>query len=507
MTDRTSSAALIAPLTAPTVDAMRADMAAASQAGADMVELRLDYLATCDRDAVATLLADRPLPVIVTCRPARQGGRFAGDEAERLAILSVAAELGADYVDIEADVAPASRPGGRIILSHHDFSARPADLDAIVARLADSDADVVKVAFAAAGPEDALAALKVLHEADRPVIALAMGECGIVSRILAGKFGAFGTFASVRAGAESAPGQLTVEQMRGLYRWDEIGPATNVYGVIGCPIAHSMSPAIHNAAFAAAGMDAVYVPLRIEPGQENFRRFFGALAQAPWAGLRGVSVTIPHKENALALVGPEAVDELARRIGAINTVRIDPDGTLRGWNTDYAAATDALVSAMGIAREQLAGGAVAVVGAGGAARAIVAALAHYGANVTVYNRTFARAEKLAEEFGAAARPLDALADLSAEIIINCTSIGMHPHVDDTPVPADALAGVKVVFDTVYNPIETRLLAEAKAAGCRCVSGVDMFVNQAVAQFEAWTDREAPRGLMRDVVLERLGKPR
>ena len=458
-----SKTRLIAVLTQPRVDEMRSAMDAAAAAGADLAECRLDFLsAHLDRPALHRLLARRPLPVIVTCRPVRQGGRFAGPEDRRLELLATAAELGADYMDIEDDVPAGRRPKGKLILSHHDFTARPADLESIWDRLAGSDAAVAKMAFAAAGPEDAVDACRLLRQAHRPAIALAMGPAGLPSRILARKFGAFGTYASVQAGGESAPGQLTIAQMKQLYRWDAIGPATAVYGVIGCPVAHSMSPAIHNAAFDAAGIDALYLPLRVEPGGENFDRFITALRAAPWMDLRGLSVTIPHKQNALSAVGPENVDELARRIGAINTILIEPDGALRGWNTDYAAAIDALCNALGIARDGLAGRAVAVVGA------------------------------------------DALVELDAEIVINCTSVGMHPNTDQSPVPAQALRRVKLVFDTVYNPIETRLLREAAAAGCRTVTGVDMFVNQAAAQFEIWTGQQAPRELMRRVVLQHLG---
>jgi len=494
---------LIVPLTGATVEAMLAGFRAAASAGADMVEFRLDSLQKVDRAGLRALLEDPPLPVIATCRPVRQGGRFDGPEPDRLGILSAAAELGADYVDVEDDVPEPQGPRGRVILSHHDFSGRPADLEAIVDRLERSEAEVAKVAFAAAGPEDAVAACGILRRAAKPAIVLAMGEHGVMSRILAGKFGAFGTFAALAEGAGSAPGQLTIDEMKRLYRWDATGAATAVYGVIGCPVAHSMSPAIHNAAFAETGIDAVYVPLRIEPGPESFHRFLDAVRASPWLDLRGLSVTIPHKENALSAVGPANVDELSRRIGAVNTVRLDAEGHLAGWNTDYAAATDALCEAMGISRPRLAGRAVAVLGAGGAARAIVAALAHYGADVTVYNRTVARGEKLAAEFGARALGRDALADLSAEIVVNCTSVGMHPHVDDSPLPVRALRGVGVVFDTVYNPVETRLLREARQAGCRTVSGVDMFVNQAAGQFEIWTGRPAPRELMRQVVLDQL----
>ncbi len=525
---------MIVPLTQPTAGRMRAAMDKANRAGADMVEFRLDYLAEApDENALKTLLEDKPLPAIVTYRPKRQGGLFAGDESGRLKILAAAVRAGCDYIDVELDVPPSNRPKGPTIISHHDFTGLPADLGRIVAELNASDADVCKIVFAAAGPEDALAALEILSNTGKPTIALAMGEAGLASRILAGKFGAFGTFASLNEGAESAPGQLTVEQMKNLYRWESIGAATSVYGVIGCPVAHSMSPAIHNAAFAIEGLGAVYVPLRIEPGAENFTRFMDAVAGAPWADFRGFSVTIPHKENAIAAVARasrpcgsqtdsqadsqtdsqadsragrpchEYLDELSVRIGAINTIAIAPDGSLSGTNTDYAAAIDALCSAMEIGREDLGGRRVAVIGAGGVARAIVAALAHYGADVTIYNRTFSRAEKLADEFDCTARPLDDVVKIADDIIVNCTSIGMTPNIDASPVPSDVLSRARVVFDTIYNPVRTRLLREASDAGCLTVSGVDMFVNQAVAQFEFWTGKSAPRNLMRKVVTDRL----
>jgi len=212
----------------------------------------------------------------------------------------------------------------------------------------------------------------------------------------------------------------------------------------------------------------------------------------------GLSVTIPHKENALAYVGEANCEELARRIGAINTIVFDADGTLKGYNTDYAAAIDALCEAMGISREQLAGTTVAVLGAGGAARAIVAALVHYRAAVTIHNRTLDRAIRLAEEFSCSAAKLDAAAAGEAEIIVNCTSVGMRPNVNDSPLRA-VPASAKVVFDTIYNPVETRLLRQAGAAGRRAVSGLEMFLRQAVRQFEIWTARTAPIDAMRKVL--------
>ncbi len=591
---------LICPLTSSDVAAMRRDMDAAASRGADVVELRLDFLAAPPTEADLRRLLARPRPpAIVTYRPRREGGRHEGDETARLHTLQLASELGAEWLDIEMDVPAASRPrGARIILSHHDFGRCPPDLDGIFASLRGERPAVAKVAFAASGPEDAFRALDQIHACEGPTepgrvapvaskpgtaservapvapkpgtaservapvapkpgtaservapvasvrgtadnanapspgdtVALAMGEPGVPSRILAAKFGAFGTFAALSHGAESAPGQPALEEMRSLYRWDRVGPATAVFGVVGCPVAHSMSPAIHNAAFSAAGVDGVYLPLLVQPGAGAFGRLMDGILGRPWLGWRGLSVTIPHKENALAYVGAGRCEELARRIGAINTITLGPGGQLRGDNTDYAAAMDALCAGMAKTRDApgfpaggkhwvgegihssgrepgrvpgFGGRGVALLGAGGVARAILAALRHHGADVTVYNRTLERAAKLAEEFGARAAGADRLDAIDQEIVINCTSVGMHPHVEQSPLPAIPPA-VRVVFETIYNPVETLLLRQARQAGCTCISGLEMFVNQGVAQFEIWTGRAAPRDVMRRVVMDRLG---
>lgn len=475
---------------------------------AEAVELRLDALDNLPSpdQLVAAVSEAGDLDTIVTCRPARQGGRFEGDESPRLQLLRQAAEGKATWIDIEDDVPLQHWPDpAKVIISHHDFQRCPPDLDGIVRRMEQTPAAVVKVAFAAEGPQDALRALDVLRNAKKPAIALAMGEPGLASRILAGKFGAFGTFAALSSGEESAPGQPTIHELIGLYRWDAIGPETQLMGVIGCPVAHSMSPAIHNASFCETHVDAVYVPLRVEPGEENFLRLLDAIVARPWLHWRGLSVTVPHKENALRYVGEDRCDPLAGRIGAVNTVTIDQAGRLRGDNTDYAAAIDALCTAMDIQREDLAGRKVSVLGAGGAARAIVAALAHYHANVTVCNRTLARAEALAGEFDAAALPLDQAGTVEADIVINCTARGMH--LADPGSPIDRIpAHTQMVFDTIYNPPETELLRLARRAGAQALSGIEMFVGQGARQFELWTGRPAPTDVMKREILSRLDPP-
>jgi 3-dehydroquinate dehydratase/shikimate dehydrogenase len=280
-----------------------------------------------------------------------------------------------------------------------------------------------------------------------------------------------------------------------------------------------MSPAIHNAAFDRVGYDGVYLPLLVNPGYESFKAFMESfLAFAP-LDLAGLSVTIPHKENALRYLkersGGGDVEELAERIGAVNTIVIEREGagepTLRGFNTDYAAILDTITSALGITREQLADKRVAVIGAGGTGRTAVAALAHYGATVVVYNRTKERADELAREFDAGrgkvvSARLEKLCDSCCHVFVNTTSVGMHPKVDESPFGdrLPAFTADTLVFDTIYNPIETKLLRDARAAGAKTVGGIEMFVRQAVKQFEAWTGKPAPADVMRRVVEDRLG---
>jgi 3-dehydroquinate dehydratase/shikimate dehydrogenase len=505
-----------------------------------MIELRLDCLSEWALDDVRLLLTKAGTfdgETIVTCRRADEGGHFDRDEQERLRLIQAAAS-GADYVDLEYEAwrqsddvrrvfqaireksADPSRP--KLILSKHDFDRTPDDLEAILDNIASQPADVVKLACTAREITDSLRMLEALRNssARRPTIALAMGETGVLTRILARPFGAMLTFASLESGKESAPGQVTLADMRALYRWDTIRPSTRIYGVIGCPVAHSMSPAILNAAFGAATADAVYLPMRVEADYESFAAFVDGCLSRPWFDLGGCSVTIPHKQNLMRYVEQHGgfVEPLAARIGAANTLHVESprrraaaDGgagsgvAVAAYNTDYRGAMDALCQGIGCESADLGRLSAAVLGAGGVSRAVVAGLRDAGCAVTIYNRTHAKAEALASEFGATARPADQRADHGADIVVNCTSIGMWPDVDATPLPADGLSRQPVVFDTVYNPIETRLLREARARGCRTVDGVAMFVNQAAAQFERWTGRPAPTDVMRDVVLRRLSR--
>ncbi len=503
-----------------------ADAALAAERGADLVEFRLDRFTDHLQECVA-LVSDSPLPAIVTIRPVWEGGDFEGTTAQRIAVWRAlaAAPRPPVYFDVElkawetdASVRAALRPLLRdaagdspvgLILSSHDFQTRPADLLRRIAAMAGEPAcHVIKLAWAARSLRDNLEAFDLLADTYKPTIALCMGEFGLPSRVLAGKFGAMLTFASLTAASGTAPGQVPVEAMKALYRWDAVGESTAVFGVIGYPVGHSMSPAIHNTGFDAAGFDGVYLPLPIPPEWEHFKATMIAWLEHPKLQFRGASVTIPHKQHLLRFVAERGgqIEELAQTIGAANTLTVRPDGSLYASNTDYAAALDSVCHAMDIERGELGGRSVAVIGAGGAARAVVAGFTHYGADVTVYNRTPEKAQELAAAFGAEAAGLEQLPATEAQILINCTPIGMHPNVDASPLETlpEHAGKQTVIFDTIYNPIETKLLRQARERGCIAVSGLEMFVRQAAGQFELWTAQPAPTDLFEKVVRERIG---
>ncbi len=523
-----------------------AQAAQAAEQGADLVEWRLDRFAEAPDGGphAAQDLVDRsPLPCIVTCRPTWEGGEYDGDEQTRISLFEHAclAKHPPAYLDVELRAYQSSanlrqkiglivdhgqdtavrghdrRPTNtRLILSYHDFETRPADLERAIMAMAEAPAcRVIKVVWRARSLRDNLEAFEILHRKLKPTIALCMGEAGVPSRVLAKKFGALLTFAALDAGSGTAPGQPTVAQLKRLYRWDAITPDTAVYGVIGHPVGHSLSPHIHNAAFDATGFDGSYLLMPIPPEYEHFKATVGCWLDEPSLNFRGASVTIPHKQNLLRFVEERGgqIEPLAAAIGAANTLTVRGDDSLYAGNTDYAAALDSVCEGLGVTRDGLAGCRVAVIGAGGAARAIVAGFADAGATVVIYNRTPEKSQALAQEFGGGdakvvAAPWEKLCATCAQVIINCTPIGMFPNIEATPldfaqVDLSKFERPPVVFDTIYNPIETRLLRDTAAAGCVTIPGTEMFVRQGAAQFERWTGRPAPLGVFREVLRREL----
>ncbi len=508
---------LCVPIFVTNLAQAKRQIASAIEAGADLVELRIDVIPSAD-DLIELIRAAGK--VLVTCRPTWEGGHSTLDDPTRLDALEAAGMAGAQFIDVELATLRRNPPplvaNGKLIVSSHDFAGRPDRLYNLLAEMAELPADIHKIVWTARTVRDNIEAFEILRLKQRPTIALCMGEAGQISRLLAGKFGGFLSFAAIDSGGGTAAGQVSITDMKRTYRWDHIGPATKVYGVVGSPIAHSMSPAVHNAAFDHTGFDGVYMPLLVNEGYESFKAFMESfLAFAP-LDLSGLSVTIPHKENALRYLKErgDQVDELAGRIGAVNTLVITREASgraaLRGFSTDYAAILDTITAPLGITREGLSKLRVAVIGAGGTGRTAVAALAHYGATVVVYNRTFERAQALAGEFDGqsgkvVAARIEKLCDSCCHVYINTTSVGMHPHIDVSPMgdKPPAFTPQTLVFDTIYNPMQTKLLKTATAAGAKTVGGAEMFVRQAAGQFEAWTGLPAPVEIMRNVIEQRL----
>jgi 3-dehydroquinate dehydratase/shikimate dehydrogenase len=483
-----------------------AAIASAISGGAEMLELRLDYLENPTLQAVAGIISharQSGLPVIATCRPDWEGGKFSGGEQERLQILKEAARVGADYIDIEmlADAGESFDGAGvRQIISNHDFEQLPGDFAERWAKIRQRRPAVAKIAYMARHIDDCFAGLDMLRQYPGS-IALAMGQEGLISRLLAKKLNGFLTFAGLDEDTNTAPGQISLEQFKTLYRWDKINADTKIYGVIGCPIGHSKSPLIHNAAFTATDFNGLYLPMLVEDSFERFSALLDGIRQRWWLDVGGFSVTIPHKHNALRYIQENQghIEPPAEKIGAVNTILLDDNGMPSGFNTDYAGAMDAITNTLGIKKTDLRALPVAVIGAGGVARALVAGLTDAGAEVTIYNRTGQKAQILARQFGCSWWGLEQLSQLKAKLIVNCTSIGMYPHIDNSPIPAEVIKPEMVVFDTVYNPAETKLLKLARQAGASTITGQEMFLNQAALQFKMFTHKEPPLSVMREII--------
>ena len=480
----TSQLLLCVSVTAETTNELRARRDTAAEA--DLVELRLDSVKDPD---VAGALVDRRCPVIVTCRPVWEGGWFRGSEEERRTLLAEALNLGAEYVDIEwrggLDDLVRQRRGRNIVLSMHDFEGVPADLGDRFRAMRATGAQVVKLAVSATRLCDGLPLLDIgtRAAADASTVLIAMGAAGLPTRLLAARFGSCWTY----AGEGVAPGQISAARMLGEFRFRQVTATSDVYGVLGTPLAHSVSPAMHNAGFAAGGEDAVYVPFEAAD-LEDFVSFAERLR------VRGVSVTAPFKQTLLARV--EDIDATSREVGALNTVRID-GRRWQGLNTDVPGFLEPL------RRFDLAGSRAAVVGAGGAARAVCVALASRRAKVAVYARDGARAAEVARIAGGTAHPMPPPPG-SWDVLVNTTPVGTYPHVDQTPMPGGALDG-RLVYDLVYNPLKTRLVVDADRAGCQTIGGLEMLVAQAERQFEWWTGRRPGPALFKQAALRRLGE--
>jgi 3-dehydroquinate dehydratase / shikimate dehydrogenase len=453
---------------------------------ADLFEIRADRV--LDLDLLALLRA-RTRPLVLTCRSVSQGGAWPDDDPRRRLTLLEGAKRGFDYVDVEHDSGLSDvvheKAGRGLIVSHHDFAGMPEDLNALYASMCELGADIVKVVVTPRSIGDVGRlmgfASRVARAGGTPVIAIALGPMGLVTRVTAGRYGAPFTYAAAEAGAEAAAGQVPAAQMAELFRVREVGPHTRVYGVLGQDVTRSLSPALHNPAFAALGIDAVYVPLQAEA----LAPFLDAL---PALGLSGFSVTQPYKVEIVPRV--QHLDEIAAACGSVNTVSYDK-GRLRGSNTDGAGVVGPLRR-----RTALGGKRVVIVGAGGAARAAALALCAEGARVTVVGRDPAQTASVAEAVNCAHGALGDLARYPWDVLVNATPVGGRAQEGLSPVPVELHRPGSIVFDMVYDPLETRLLREAQQKGCVIIDGLEMLLAQAALQFEGWTGRAAPVDAMK-----------
>ena len=482
-----------------------------------LIELRLDFYSDISAASLRVALEIFAPNCVVTFRHPDEGGRNPRvSDAERVAFLQQAADAGARYIDIEARTPRQTFKKGRaqVILSFHDFNAVPEQAqlrERFAAMSADAGADVVKIACTPQTMLDSARLLDLLitaRDTNRSAIVLGMGEFGLWTRVCGPLFGSPFTYARGEGAPGTAPGQLTWRELDTLYRFRKIQRGWPVYGVIGNPIAHSLSPLLHNTALSMMNLDGVYLPFKVDGDPAEFVRAFSPL------GLRGLSVTIPHKETVGAVCGE--IDAVSAAIGAVNTLvwRSEPSvqlktqnsklKTILGANTDAFAAAKALEQACGT----LKGKTVLILGAGGAARAVAFGVRQLGAKVLIANRTRERAEALAR--AAQATPI-ALTEIAAphigriDAIVNTTPLGMHPKIDASPLEKDIIPQGSIVFDTVYNPLRTQLLKLAAERGCKTLEGWVMFVGQGLRQFELWTGKQAPRELLEQTILSELQK--
>jgi 3-dehydroquinate dehydratase/shikimate dehydrogenase len=459
---------------------------------ADLVEFRADYIRDLD---VKCLLRRKPCPVLFTLRSSREGGEYRGSEKNRLETILEAASCGADYVDVEYSsfwrVVADAVGSEKVVLSHHDFQNTPANLIPLVDEMAATGAAVLKIAVLARSLADnrsVAAALEHATSRNLQLCALAMGAPGIPSRVLGGVWGSWATFASLPGAEPTADGQIPADELVDLYRVRDLNRDTAVYAVVGHPLGHSFSPLVHNRAFAVRQANAVYVPLDARD-VEDFVEFDRAFP------VQGASVTIPYKEELRRRAFSLSIE--ADRVGAANTlVRKE-----RGWhaeNSDVEGFLRPLRRKMHPARLR-----AVVLGAGGAARAVVYALCSNGATVQVVARDPGKARQLASVFQTGHAPWQDLAGLKWDLLVNTTPVGMYPNEDESPVPPEVLTG-GWVYDLVYNPAETKLLRDAAGRGCRTISGIEMFAAQAVKQQYVWMGPPVPEEAMNEALRSALG---
>ena len=479
----------------------------AAEAGADLIEWRVDSVVGLPETAslLQTLIDGVPCASLLTCRSEQEGGSFEGDDDDLVEWIEQAATLDSPplWIDVEwvpwlrseslRRAAAAARAAGiKILLSFHDFNGRPADLLRLSSDMQQAEVDAVKLVWRARSLRDNVECCDLLQHRLKPMVAMCMGPHGLLSRVMAGAWGGLLTFAAADPGAATAPGQPTVHSMLHQWRFRSISPTTAIYGLIGDPLGHSPGYRKHNEAFEQSGFDGVYVPLPIAAGWESLKATLATLIDHPSFPLRGASVTLPHKEDLIRFAtefGGE-VTSRSQASGAANTITLAVDGKMHVENTDF----DGILAPLKALGATLAGGRVAILGAGGVARAAAGAACEAGATVHVFNGSRDRAAALVDDLGRLGPVSLGEADGPFDGVVQATSVGMShgPAPDANPIHTLGLQSehifgpTTVCLETIYTPLDTPFVVSARAAGCAVATGMDMWNAQATAQQVLWT---------------------
>jgi 3-dehydroquinate dehydratase/shikimate dehydrogenase len=489
------------PICERTIDALEQAIIQ-TQPIADIIEIRLDCLDPFQSGKsfakLAHLFRNSSKPEILTYRPSQQGGQRELDLEARLSFWANCPDI-KGFLDIEFDLvrstifdSEGNPDWSRVICSYHDFAGVPADLDQLYTNMAKTPARILKIAVQADDAVDCLGMFRLLERASREgreIIPIAMGAAGIATRILGPSRGAFLTYAAVDEKTATAPGQITARELRETYRIEKLNRRSEIFGLIGLPVFHSISPQIHNAAFAATGMNAVYISFEVTNPETFLRRMVHPMTREIDWNMRGLSVTAPHKFAVMNHL--DWIEPAAKEIGAVNTILVKDNG-LSGYNTDALGFIQPLAEKFGELRTAR----CAVIGAGGAASAAVWALLREGAEVRIFARRPEAAEALAKRFHVASGALKDASFEGFDVVVNATTVGtVGPFELETPVTAAQLGGARLAYDLVYNPRETQFLREAREAGCEPLGGLSMFIAQAAEQFRLWTGASAPESVM------------
>ena len=497
MSQSKSTTRVCVPICESRADQVPLAITAAEKVG-NVVEIRFDCLSPAElekiRPLISGLIEHSRVPLIFTLRPEEEGGRQKLTAEVRKDFWATIPS-GDFFTDVELRLLTNSEielDWSRVICSMHDFNGIPANLDEIYEGMSATRAGILKIAVQANDVTDCLPIFEFLKRSQREgreMIAIAMGDAGIATRVLGPSRGSFLTYGALEADKSTAPGQITAEDLRDLYHIERITESTLITGLVGLPVTHSFSPYLHNAAFAATKVDGVYLPFAVRDFDQFMRRMVKpATREIDW-NLRGLSITAPFKASALKYL--DWADVAVREIGAVNTLVIEGE-EVRGYNTDAAAFLAPLMRR----RAPLTGTRCAVLGSGGAARTAAWALLNEGANVTVFARDAEKANLLARQFNLNALKLAGASFDEFDVVINATPLGTRGSSEaESIVTSGQLRGAGLAYDLVYNPSETMFLREAKSVGCETIGGLEMLLTQAMAQFELWTGHTAPQAVM------------